>query len=169
MKKSIQRFLVSRDIETEKDLPTESYLPRKIELKEEKSLFFDDDEDGYKLDAIMGNETTIEKVIEKPKRRSKKIKKMTEGIKAEIIEEGLIPAYNVNVPKFTERERQLLNEIREKLVEVAVSQGENFKIDENSFSAEVKEFLKTERALEIQISWLHKFHRKCLDMHGLIQ
>ena len=134
---------IYRKIEHEEgDKSTESYLPRKVERKEEKSLFFDDEEDGYQLDSIMGNEPTLEKVIDKPKRRPKKIKKMTEGIKAEIIEEGLIPSYNVNVPKFTERERQLLTEIREKLVEVAVSQGENFKIDENSFIGEVKEFLK---------------------------
>lgn len=120
----------------------ESYLPREIKRKKEKSLFFDDNEDGYMLDSIMGKEPAVEKVINKPKRQPKKIKKMTGGIKAEIIEDGLIPSYNVNVPKFTGRERQLLNEIREKLVDVAVSQGENFKIDESSFIGEVKEFLK---------------------------
>ena len=79
---------ISREIEREEgDKSTESYLPRKVERKEEKSLFFDDDEDGYQLDSIMENEPTLEKVIDKPKRRPKKIKKMTEGIKAEIIEE----------------------------------------------------------------------------------
>ena len=103
--------------------------------------FFDDDDDGFKLDSIMGGSVNksdsskmfkdpAEKTAEKPKRRPKKMKKTSSGIKAEIIEDGLIPLYNVSVPKFTERERQLLNEIREKLVEVAVSQGDNFKVNE---------------------------------------
>ncbi len=117
------------------------YLPRKIEHKREKSIFGDEDGE-FGLDSIMSNEPTVEKIIEPPKRIPRKIKKMGEGVKAEIIEEGLIPSYNVNVPKFTERERQLLNEVREKLVEVAVSQGENFSIEESSFIGEVKEFLK---------------------------
>jgi len=120
----------------------ESYLPREIKRKKEKPLFFDDNEYEYIQDPIIKNEPAVEKVIDKPKRQSKKIKKMTGGIRAEIIEDGLIPSYNVNVPKFTRYERQLLNEIREKLVDVAVSQGENFKIDESSFIGEVKEFLK---------------------------
>lgn len=133
---------ISRKNGSEEDESSESYLPRKIERKKERALFFNDDEDGYGLDSIIGNEPAVEKVINKPRRQSKKIKKMTEGIKAELIEDDLIPSYNVNVPKFTGRERQLLNEIREKLVDVAVSQGENFKIDESSFIGEVKEFLK---------------------------
>lgn len=139
---AINPFLSDKSKQDTENTSTESYMPRKIERKEERPSFFDDDEGGYKLDSIMGSEPAVDKVIDKPKRRTKKIKKMGEGIKAEIIEEGLIPSYNVNVPKFTERERQLLNEIREKLVEVAVSQGESFNIEESSFIGEVKEFLK---------------------------
>ncbi|NLM02653.1 MAG: CpaF family protein [Methanothermobacter wolfeii] len=60
----------------------------------------------------------------------------------EIIEGDLIPKYKVSLPKFSEKERELLNEIREKLVEVAVSKGEDFRIDESTFMGEVKEFLK---------------------------
>jgi flagellar protein FlaI len=127
------------------------YLEDRSEHK--RRSFFDDDDDGFKLDSIMGGSVNksdsskmfkepAEKTAEKPKRRPKKMKKTSSGIKAEIIEDGLIPLYNVSVPKFTERERQLLNEIREKLVEVAVSQGDNFKVNEESFAGEVKEFLK---------------------------
>ncbi|MGZ7095279.1 MAG: CpaF family protein [Methanobacterium sp.] len=119
----------------------ESILPHKIEKEEKKSVLFDD-EFGFDLDSIMDEEPTMGKVIDTSLRPPKKIKKMTEGIKAEIIEEGLIPYYNVNVPKFTERERKLLNEVREKLVEVAVAQGEDFRLDEDSFIAEIKDFLK---------------------------
>lgn len=119
--------------------------------KRERRSFFDDDDDGFKLDNIMGgseNKSTSSRTVkepvesEKPKRRPKKMKKTSHGVKAEIIEDGIIPLYNVSVPKFTERERQLLNEIREKLVEVAVSQGDNFQVNEESFAGEVKEFLK---------------------------
>lgn len=126
------------------------YVEDKSEQK--RRSFFDDDDDGFKLDNIMGgsaDKPTSRKIdkrpvesAEKPKRRPKKMRKTSNGIKAEIIEDGLIPLYNVSVPKFTERERQLLNEIREKLVEVAVSQGDNFQVDESSFAGEVKEFLK---------------------------
>ena len=76
------------------------------------------DEDEFKLDKI---------VKKPPKKHTKKIKKVSDGFKAEIVEEGLIPRYNVSLPKFSEKERILFNEIREKLVEVAVSQGEDFK------------------------------------------
>lgn len=139
---SVNSYMSPKIEREDEDDSYDSYLPHKVERKKEKTLLFDEDEKGYELDAIMGDKSAVEKVIEKPKRRPKKIKKMTEGIKAEIIEEGLIPSYNVNVPKFTERERQLLNEVREKLVEAAVSQGENFSIDEGNFIGEVKEFLK---------------------------
>ena len=142
-----------REIERENPVGRSEYVTERSERKIEKGSFFDDD-DEFKLDNIMGDsainkavsnrsteESGIKRVMEKPKRRPKKMK-ASKGIKAEIIEDGLIPLYNVSVPKFTERERQLLNEIREKLVEVAVSQGENFKVDEDSFAGEVKEFLK---------------------------
>ncbi|PKL67484.1 MAG: secretion protein [Methanobacteriales archaeon HGW-Methanobacteriales-1] len=80
--------------------------------------------------------------MQKPVKSQKIIKKTTDNSRAEIIEEDLIPEYNVSVPKFSDSEKQLLNEIREKLVEVAVSKGEDFKIDESSFINEVKEFLR---------------------------
>jgi|GEM_PF-179967 len=143
---------IGREIEREDIFEGSEYKDR-TEPKKNSLFFDDDDDDGFKLDKIM-DEPVIEKVIsnkstedptkimERPKRRPKTKARKTRRIKAEIIEDGLIPLYNVNVPKFTERERQLLNEIREKLVEVAVSQGENFKVDENSFAGEVKEFLK---------------------------
>ena len=132
------------------DFERSEYAEDKSEQK--RRSFFDDDDDGFKLDNIMGgsaDKPTSRKIderpvenVEKPKRRPKKMRKTSNGIKAEIIEDGLIPLYNVSVPKFTERERQLLNEIREKLVEVAVSQGDNFQVNESSFAGEVKEFLK---------------------------
>jgi archaeal flagellar protein FlaI len=92
----------------------------------------EEEEDSFSLDKIM----------EKPSKPQKSFKKRATIEEAEILEEDLIPRYNVGVPKFTDTERQLLNEIREKLVEVAVSQGDEFNIDEESFIKEVKEFLR---------------------------
>ncbi|MGB9837866.1 ATPase, T2SS/T4P/T4SS family [Methanothermobacter sp.] len=86
------------------------------------------------------SEFKVEKVLEKP---SPKPAPRGPDIKdVEIIEGELIPKYKVSLPKFSEKERELLNEIREKLVEVAVSKGEDFRIDESTFMSEVKEFLK---------------------------
>lgn len=88
-------------------------------------------------------EFNLDKIIKKPsKKKTKKIKKVSDVMKAEIIEEGLVPNYNVTIPSFTTKERQIFNEIREKLVEVAVTQ-DDFKVDEDSFISEVKQFLRS--------------------------
>lgn len=102
------------------------------QVEEEEEEFEEEDEDAF----------NIEKIMQKQSKPQKTIKKTTDSSRAEIIEEDLIPQYNVSVPKFSDNEKQLLNEIREKLVEVAVSKGDEFKIDESSFINEVKEFLR---------------------------
>lgn len=102
------------------------------QVEEEEEEFEEEDEDAF----------NIEKIMQKQVKPQKTIKKTTDSSRAEIIEEDLIPQYNVSVPKFSDSEKQLLNEIREKLVEVAVSKGDEFKIDESSFINEVKEFLR---------------------------
>lgn len=102
------------------------------EKSEKLEPIFEEEEDSFNIDNIM----------EKTSSSPKTIKRMTPDIKTEIIEEELIPNYNVSVPKFSDRERTLLNEIREKLVEVAVSKGDEFRVDEESFTKEVKEFLR---------------------------
>lgn len=129
--------------EEEEDLFAQlNHRSKKSEAAEIKSRIFDEkEEDPFQLDKIM-EDSEVESIREKPKRRSQTTNNLSKGIKAEIIEDGLIPSYNVNVPKFTDRERQLLNEIREKLVEAAVSKGDSFQIDQGSFIDEVKEFLK---------------------------
>ncbi len=102
------------------------------QVEEEEEEFEEEEEDAF----------NIEKIMQKQAKPQKTIKKTTDSSRAEIIEEDLIPQYNVSVPKFSDNEKQLLNEIREKLVEVAVSKGDEFKIDESSFINEVKEFLR---------------------------
>jgi flagellar protein FlaI len=76
-------------------------------------------------------------------------KTVSDFFKTEIIEEGLIPNYNVSVPKFSDKERLIFNEVPEKLVEVAVSQGEKFRLDEGNFIEEVKEFLRSKGVLDV--------------------
>ncbi len=100
-----------------------------IEDNEEEE---EEDEDSF----------NIEKIMERQVKPQKTIKKSTDHSRAEIIEEELVPQYNISVPNFSDNERLLLNEIREKLVEVAVSKGDDFRIDESSFIKEVKEFLR---------------------------
>jgi archaeal flagellar protein FlaI len=93
---------------------------------------------------------TLNKIMKKPPKRTKKVRKAASGLKAEIIEEGLIPKYNVSVPHFSDKEEMIFNEVREKLVEVAVSQGEEFNIDEDSFIGEVKQFLRTRGVRDVE-------------------
>ena len=112
-------------------------IPKRVKEKEESA---DDN-----LEEKLLNLTKVSKSAKKPK----KIKKVSNVFKAEIVEEGLIPTYNVSVPKFSEKEKALFNEVREKLVEVAVSQGEEFRLDEDSFTGEVKEFLRMKGARDV--------------------
>jgi len=130
LKDLLGEFGSSEDSKIDEDEEFEDELEPEREKMED--ILFGGEEEDSDIEAVV-------KKASKPKR----IKKMTEDVKAEIIEEGLIPNYNVSVPKFSDRERQLLTEIREKLVEVAVAKGEEFKLDENTFVAEVKEFLRT--------------------------
>ena len=88
-----------------------------------RDLHDNGEEESFKLDKIM----------KKPSKKApKKMKKVSGGSEAEIVKEGVIPHYNVTLPKFSDSEQELFDEIRGKLVEVAVSQGEDFNIDEDS-------------------------------------
>jgi len=111
----------------------------------------DDKEDHIKKSSVKSAEPefNLDKVMKRPSRRPKTVKKVSNALKAEIVEEGLIPTYNVSLPKFSDNERQIFNEVREKLVEVAVAQGEDFRIDENSFIGEVKEFLRSKGVRDV--------------------
>ncbi len=93
---------------------------------------------------------TLDQIMKKPPKREKKVRKASTGLKAEIVEEGLIPKYNVSVPHFSDKEEMIFNEVREKLVEVAVSQGEEFNIDEESFIGDVKQFLRTRGVRDVE-------------------
>jgi len=137
-RKEILRDLLG-EFAADEDEPREEReeIPKRVKEKEESA----DDS----LEEKLLNLSKVSKSAKKPK----KIKKVSNVFKAEIVEEGLIPTYNVSVPKFSEKEKALFNEVREKLVEVAVSQGEEFRLDEDSFTGEVKEFLKMKGARDV--------------------
>jgi archaeal flagellar protein FlaI len=118
------------DEETEETIEEED---SSLTTKERVQEVVEEEEDSFSLDKIM------KKDPRSPKRP--KVKRTPDALKAEIIEEGLVPKYNVSVPHFSEKESLIFNEIREKLVEVAVSQGDDFRVDEDSFKGEVKQFL----------------------------
>jgi archaeal flagellar protein FlaI len=111
----------------------------------------DDEERHIEKSSVKSEEPefNLDKVMKRPSRRPKTVKKVSNTLKAEIVEEGLIPTYNVSLPKFSDNERQIFNEVREKLVEVAVAQGEDFRIDEGSFIGEVKEFLRSKGVRDV--------------------
>ncbi len=95
------------------------------------------------------NAFNLDKLMKRPNKRAKSVKKVTNVLKAEIVDDGLIPNYNVSLPKFSDNERLIFNEVREKLVEVAVAQGEEFRIDEENFVVEVKDFLRSKGVRDV--------------------
>jgi flagellar protein FlaI len=127
--------------EAETSKKSEEILERSDEESETEGKaeegFFARDDDKFNLDNLMKEHS------KRGSRRPKKARHVSEAFKAEIIEEGLIPKYNVALPRLSKNELNLFNEIREKLVEVAVAQGEEFQVDEDSFTGEVKQFLRS--------------------------
>ncbi|HOI40666.1 MAG TPA: CpaF family protein [Methanobacterium sp.] len=122
----------------EEDYPSPPEEKKPIIPEEEES------EDDFSLDKLLDEK-------ERRKRpKPKKVKKKSKTFQAEIIEEGLVPRYNVSVPHFSDKETQIFNEVREKLVEVAVSQGEEFNINEESFIGEVKQFLRNRGVRDVE-------------------
>ena len=59
-----------------------------------------------------------------------------------------IPTYEVFKQKFTLEEKVLLKELRENLVDLAISSGENFQINETKLLNDIKNFLFSRLALE---------------------
>ena len=59
-----------------------------------------------------------------------------------------IPTYEVFKQKFTPEEKVLLKELRENLVDLAISSGENFQINETKLLNDIKNFLFSRLALE---------------------
>lgn len=84
----------------------------------------------------------------------------------------VLPQYNVTQQLYSNREKLLLNELRENLVDIAISSGENFKIDENKLLKDIKDFiflrLKVETSeINIDKNYLNKLSRRFFqDLFG---
>ena len=61
---------------------------------------------------------------------------------------NLIQTYEVFKQKYTPQEEALLVEIRENLVDLAISTGENFQLDENKLLKDIKNFLLSRLSFE---------------------
>ena len=61
---------------------------------------------------------------------------------------SLIPTYEVFKQKYTPEEKVLLAELRENLVDLAISSGENFQLNENKLFNDIKNFLFSRLSFE---------------------
>ena len=61
---------------------------------------------------------------------------------------NLIQTYEVFKQKYTPQEEVLLSEIRENLVDLAISTGENFQLNENKLFNDIKNFLLSRLSFE---------------------
>lgn len=62
--------------------------------------------------------------------------------------DSLIPNYEVFKQKYTPEEKVLLEELRGNLVDLAISAGENFQLNENKLLDDIKNFLFSRLSFE---------------------
>ena len=83
---------------------------------------------------------------------------------------NLIQTYEVFKQKYTPQEEVLLSEIRENLVDLAISTGENFHLDENKLLNDIKNFLISRLSFEsgtVSNEYVDSLSQKLLqDMAG---
>ncbi|ADP77279.1 type II secretion system protein E [Methanothermus fervidus DSM 2088] len=108
---------------------------KKDALKELREILGDFGSENFDED-IIGEEKR-----KKPLPEITKDKKSTTVFKEESEIEDL-PKYIVKVPEFTKKEKELMDEIRDRLVDTVLSREEEFRIDKKTFKKEVKRFLK---------------------------
>ena len=79
---------------------------------------------------------------------------------------SLIPTYEVFKQKYTTEEKVLLAELRENLVDLAISAGENFQLNENKLLNDIKSFLFSRLSFEsgnISKEYVESLSRKLLQ------
>ena len=84
----------------------------------------------------------------------------------EAINNNSIPEYEVLKQKYTPEEKILLKELRENLVDNAISSGESFQISEERLLNDIKNFLYSRLSLEsdnISIDYLNNLSKKLLQ------
>ena len=82
------------------------------------------------------------------------------------MDQDIIPQYNITKQNYTTKEKELLGEIRENLVDLAISTGENIQANEEKLLNNIKSFL-FDRLDDVPIEYINKLSRKILrDIAG---
>ena len=82
------------------------------------------------------------------------------------MDKDIIPQYNITKQNYTTKEKELLGEIRENLVDLAISTGENIQANEEKLLTNIKSFL-FDRLDDVPIEYINKVSRKILrDIAG---
>ena len=82
------------------------------------------------------------------------------------MDKDIIPQYNITKQNYTTKEKELLGEIRENLVDLAISTGENIQANEEKLLNNIKSFLFY-RLDDVPIEYINKLSRKILrDIAG---
>ena len=82
------------------------------------------------------------------------------------MDKDIIPQYNITKQNYTTKEKELLGEIRENLVDLAISTGENIQANEEKLLNNIKSFL-FDRLDDVSIEYINKLSRKILrDIAG---
>ena len=82
------------------------------------------------------------------------------------MDKDIIPQYNITKQNYTTKEKELLGEIRENLVDLAISTGENIPANEEKLLNNIKSFL-FDRLDDVPIEYINKLSRKILrDIAG---
>lgn len=82
------------------------------------------------------------------------------------MDKDIIPQYNITKQNYTPKEKELLGEIRENLVDLAISTGENIQANEEKLLNNIKSFL-FDRLDDVPIEYINKLSRKILrDIAG---
>ncbi|MDO5848411.1 MAG: CpaF family protein [Methanobrevibacter sp.] len=88
------------------------------------------------------------------------------------INKQVVPQYNVSQQKYNDKEKVLLNELRDNLVDIAISSGENFQLNKTKLLKDIKDFIFLRLNVEsmkikIDESYLNELSRRFLqDLFG---
>ncbi len=84
----------------------------------------------------------------------------------------IIPKYTTQSQKYNEKEKLLLNELRENLVDIAISRGENFQLNQDKLLKDIKDFIflrlnNNSGNINVDKSYLNDISKKFLqDLFG---
>lgn len=83
----------------------------------------------------------------------------------------IMPQYTVNKQKYSQKEKMLLEEIRENLVDIAISSGDNFQLNDNKLFNDIKNFVfirlsKENESLTVDDSYINELSENFL--HDII-